>query len=579
MSHRRRLGRLLAAVTGGALLLSACAQDGGGASDPSGSASPGATTAQTITYAGEQEFNSYNSITVNNLVNSTAMQRVLLGFWYYGEKGAITPDKDFGTYAKTSDSPLTVDYEFNAKAVWSDGTPIDCDDALLFWAAKSGKIKGFQVDGTTGVELVKAPDCNAGDKKFSFEYSEPFADWDSNGPGAADVLPAHVAYKAAGMSEADFIAAVKAEDADKLAEVAKFFNEGWVIDGGISDMSLFPASGPYKISAMAPGQSLTLAANDKWWGTPAATPTIVMRVISQEEQAQALQNREVNLIEPQPNPDLLAQLEGMQGVTVKTGDAYTYEHLDFNFDSSDFKDKKLREAFAKCVPRQLIVDNLIKPLAPEAQVLQVRNALPFEPDYTTIAQGSGSEKYAQPDIAGAKALLEEAGKVGMEVRLGHNEPNPRRTQQTQLIADSCGQAGFKIVDAGDEKFFESGGPLYTNAYDVALFAWTGSAEVSGWASTFTTAKECTEAGKENNNGCYSNKEVDDLIKQLNAEVDKTKHAPLIAQIEKTLWDDLATIPLFAHPNLLAWDEELQNIVPNPAQSSVTWNMDKWTLAP
>ncbi|WP_235854628.1 ABC transporter family substrate-binding protein [Nonomuraea aridisoli] len=566
-------------MTGGALLLSACAQDGGGASEPSGSASPGATTAQTITYAGEQEFNSYNSITVNNLVNSTAMQRVLLGFWYYGENGAITPDKDFGTYTKTSDSPLTVEYEFNAKAVWSDGTPIDCDDALLFWAAKSGKIKGFQVDGTTGVELVKAPECNAGDKKFAFEYSEPFADWDSNGPGAADVLPAHVAYKAAGMSEADFIAAVKAEDADKLAKVAEFYNEGWVIDGGISDMSLFPASGPYKISAMAPGQSLTLTANDKWWGTPAATPTIVMRVISQEEQAQALQNREVNLIEPQPNPDLLAQLEGMQGVTVHTGDQYTYEHLDFNFDSSDFKDKRLREAFAKCVPRQLIVDNLIKPLAPEAQVLQVRNAYPFEADYNTIANGSGHEKYAQPDIAGAKALLEEAGKVGMEVRLGHNEPNPRRTQETQLIADSCGQAGFKIIDAGDEKFFESGGPLYTNAYDVALYAWTGSAEVSGWASTFTTAKECTEQGKENNNGCYSNKEVDELIKQLNAEVDKTKHAPIIAQIEKILWDDLATIPLFAHPSLLAWDEQLQNIVPNPAQSSVTWNMDKWTLAP
>ncbi|MBF8186174.1 ABC transporter family substrate-binding protein [Nonomuraea sp. K274] len=579
MSHRRRLGRLLAAVAGGALLLSACGQSGDEASEPSGSASPSTGAAQTITYAGEQEFNSYNSMAVNNLVNSTAMQRVLLGFWYYGENGVVTPDKDFGTYTKTSDSPLTVDYEFNAGAVWSDGNPIDCDDALLYWAAKSGKIEGFQVDGTTGVELVKAPDCNAGDKKHTYEYSEPFADWESNGPGAGDVLPAHVAYKAAGMTEADFIAAVKATDAEKLAEVIKFYNEGWVIEGGIKDLSLFPASGPYKISAMAPGQSLTLSANDKWWGTPAATPTVVMRVISQEEQAQALQNREVNLIEPQPNPDLLAQLEGMQGVTVKTGDAYTYEHLDFNFDNSEFKDKTLREAFAKCVPRQLIVDNLIKPLAPQAQVLQVRTKLPFEADYATVSQGSGSETYAQPDIEGAKALLEQAGKVGMEVKIGHNLPNPRRTQATQLIADSCGKAGFKIVDAGDEKFFEAGGPLYTNTYDVALFAWSGSAEVSSWSSTYTTAKECTEAGKQNNNGCYSSKEVDDLVKQLNAEVDKTKHAPMIAEIEKALWADLATIPLFAHPNMLAWDEKMQGVVPNPAQSSVTWNMDKWTLAP
>ncbi|MFG2073251.1 ABC transporter family substrate-binding protein [Nonomuraea maritima] len=577
MSHRRRLGRLVAAVAGGSLLLSACAQSGGETSEPSSSASP-AGTAQTITYAGEQEFNSYNSISVNNLVNSAAMQRVQAGFWYYGENGEVTPDKDFGTYQKTADSPLTIEYEFNAKAVWSDGTPIDCDDAMLYWAAKSGKIKGFQVDGTTGVELTKVPDCNAGDKKFVLEYSEPFADWQSNGPGATSVLPAHVATKAAGMSEADFIAAVKAQDADKLAGVIKFYNEGWTIDGGLKDISLYPASGPYKIASMAPGQSLTLAANDKWWGTPAATPNIVLRVISQEEQAQALQNREVNLIEPQPNPDLLAQLEGMQGVTVKTGDAYTYEHLDFNFDSSEFKDKRLRQAFAKCVPRQLIVDNLIKPLAPQAQVLQVRNVLPFQPDYNTVVQGSGAEAYADVDIEGAKKLLEEAGKVGMEVKVGHNEPNPRRTQETQLIADSCGKAGFKVVDGGAETFFEAGGALGTNGYDVALFAWTGSSEVSGWSSTYSTPKECSENGKENNNGCYSNKEVDDLIKQLNAEVDTTKHPGLIAQIEKILWDDVATIPLFAHPNLLAWDEKLQNIVPNPAQSSVTWNMDKWTLA-
>lgn len=149
MTHRRRLGRFLTAVTAGALLLSACGQSGNEASKPSTPATTGSASGQTITYAGEQEFNSYNSIAVNNLVNSTAMQRVLLGFWYYGEKGVVTPDKEFGSYTKSSDSPLTVDYEFNAQGVWSDGNPIDCDDALLYWAAKSGKIKGFQVDGTT----------------------------------------------------------------------------------------------------------------------------------------------------------------------------------------------------------------------------------------------------------------------------------------------------------------------------------------------------------------------------------------------------------------------------------------------
>ena len=49
--------------------------------------------------------------------------------------GSLKPNPEFGTYKKTSDSPLTVEYTFDENAVWSDGVPIDCDDAMLAWAA------------------------------------------------------------------------------------------------------------------------------------------------------------------------------------------------------------------------------------------------------------------------------------------------------------------------------------------------------------------------------------------------------------------------------------------------------------
>ncbi|WP_386377443.1 ABC transporter family substrate-binding protein [Streptosporangium lutulentum] len=581
MFHARTSGKFLAVVAGGALLLSACAGNDS-ASNPTASgsaaASASAPAAQTITYAYEQEFHSYNQNTAaeNATRNAGPLQRVLTGFWIYGDKGAITPDKDFGTYEKTSDDPLTVEYTISDKAVWSDGVPVDCDDILLWWGFKSTKIKGFSSAGASGVDLTKTPECDKGGKKFTLEYSEPFADWVAGGPGAGEIMPAHVVEKQAGLSEDDFIAAVKATDAKKLEKAIKFFNDGWVVEGSLPAADLIPSNGPYKLSKLDAGQSLTFVANDKWWGAPAATPTIVERFIALDEQAQALQNREVQIVEPQPGPDVLNQLKALEGVKTQISDAYTYEHLDFNFDSSPFKDKALREAFAKCVPRQLIVDNLIKPVAPDAKPLEVRNVAPFQTNAAAvIAASGGAGVYAQQDIEGAKALVEKAGKTGLEVKIGYQTPNPRRTAAVQLIMDSCNKAGFKVVDQGSEDFF--GTVMPANGYDVALYAWSGSSLVSGWSSTYTTPPKCDGESKGNNNGCYSNKKVDELTKKLNSTVDIAAQDPIIGEIEKILWEDLATIPLFQHPGLAAWDETVQNVVPNPAQSTITWNMDKWSL--
>ncbi|WP_312881928.1 ABC transporter family substrate-binding protein [Streptosporangium album] len=567
-------------VAGGVLLLSACGGNDS-ASKPAASGSASApATAKTISYAFDQEFSSYNGNTSaeNAARNNQPLQRVLTGFWYYGGDGAVTPDTAFGTYDKVSDKPLTVKYTINPAAVWSDGTPIDCDDLALSWAANSGKIKGFSTAGTTGWELTDAPNCEKGGKEITHVYSEPFADWRGGLYSQGQIMPAHVVEKKGNISEEELIAAVKAGDAKKLAEAAKFYNDGWIMKGTLLSEDLIPSAGPYKLSKIDAGQSLTLVANDKYWGTKPTVQTVVERYIALDQQAQALQNGEVNIAAPQPGPDVLNQLNALEAVTVKSGPQYFFDHLDFNFDSSPFKDKNLREAFAKCVPRQLIVDNLIKPLNPEAKILEARITSSVQASYPDIVAGLGGEekKYDTVDIEGAKALLEKAGKTGLEVKIGYNTPNPRRTSVAQLISDSCNKAGFKVKDNGAEDFFGTG--LANNTYDVALFGWTGSALISGSTSTYTTASKCDSEHKGNNNGCYSNKKVDELLKKANSTVVEADQTPLLAEAEKIMWQDLATIPLYENPNLTAWSEGVENVVPNPTQAGIGWNMDKWTIS-
>nr|WP_255479859.1 ABC transporter family substrate-binding protein [Quadrisphaera sp. RL12-1S] len=562
------------------MLISGCSADrgGGGASASGSGTSSAATSNATITVAHEAEFNSYNNNTAdqNAVQNAVVLNNVLDGFWDYGQDGGVRPTTEFGTYEKTSDNPLTVKYTINDKAVWSDGTPIECSDMVLTWAANSGKfasketdengnpLTGFSSAGTTGYEDANIPQCNAGDKTVTVTYNKTFADWNSLF-AAGSILPAHIVGKNAGVS--DVISAIKNNTTDQVNALAKFYNTGFIGKPGTVDKDNWLSAGPYMIDSWQAGQSITLKANPKWWGTPAKTGTIVIRFIDATAQAQALANGEIQVAKPQPAADILKQLQAIgSSVKIDQGDEYTFEHADFNF-QGEFKDANLRKAFALCMPRQQIVDKLIKPVNQNATVLNSRWKLQFQQGYQQVVQASYAGQYDQANIDQAKQLL--GGKTGITVRIGYKTPNQRRTDEVSLIKASCDQAGFNVQDAGQSDFFGNG--LANGNFDVALFAWSGSPLVSSSASTYVT-------GGGNNNGKYSNPQVDQLTATLLSETDASKQDQTIGQIEKILWDDVATVPLFTFPGIQANDTKVTGPQFQPAQSQQTWNDNEWAVA-
>lgn len=542
----------------------------------------------TVVYAAEQEFASYNNNTAdqNAFRNTVILNGVLQGFWQYDPAGFAAPNENLGTYELVSEDPQIVEYTINDEAVWSDGTPVACADMLLGWAGNSGYYESgeetedgdpvplFSTAGTAGFSDWVKPDCDVEDKTLTVEYSEPYASWEAINPL---LLPAHVVAEQGGLSLEEFVEAIRNDDVDALRDAAEFYNNGWVMNPGeLLDEELIPSNGPYKLSEWVAGESLTLTVNEEYWGPAPAADSIVFRFLAQDQMAQALQNGEVDLIDPQPNPDLLNQLEGIQGVVVETADQFVYEHLDFNMGPDQpFADRELREAFALCVPRERIVTNLIQPLNPEAEVLQARLTYSFQPDYEEQVAATNAADYAEQDIEAAAAILEEKGMVGMDVRIGYQQPNPRRTNQVELIRDACNEAGFNVIDNGTDDFFGVG--LNEGDFEVAMFAWVGSAYVSGAASTFQSPEACAPGSKGNNNGCYSSEEVDALFDELLTELDPDAARDLVAEIEAVLWEDIPTIPLYTFPGLAAWAEDLQGVELNFSQGGITWNMEEWSI--
>lgn len=564
MGSTRKKASALAVLLGASLVLAACT--GGGSDTPNADTS---NEPVTFTYAYEQEWQAYNAATANTnaSLNAIPMNRVTLGFWYFAPDGSIAPETDFGTYEKVSDDPLTINYSFADDAVWSDGNPIDCDDAYLAWYSNSGQTDNFKTISTDGYEDIKTVECADGDKDFTVTYDKPYADWIAN---FGSILPAHVVEQESGVD--DLIAAINDKDTKGLEAAGDFWTDGWVFKpGDLPDESIIPSSGPYKLSKWESGNSLTLVANDNYYGDAPAADTVVIRFINANSQPQALENGEIQAMDPQPNPDLQKQLEQLgDAIVFDTADQFTWEHFDYNFDGV-FADKALREAFALCLPRQTIVDNLIKTDNPDAIVLNSRYFLPFQPDYQEVADAITPPEYATQDIAKAKQILEDNNAVGTEVRLGYYIPNDRRDSEAQLTADACGEAGFDVKVEASKTFFNAGGELVTGNFDVAMFAWAGSPLVTGSSAIYVT-----DGGS--NYGNYSNPKVDDLIDTLNQTTDPDMQKQIIIEMETILWDDLATIPVFAFPGIVAYAANSTGVEYNATQAGLTWNMQDWNVS-
>lgn len=568
-----------AAIGAAALALTACAPPSGGETEPT--SEPGGTASIALS-VGPNDFISYNGFTPEtySTYNSAIVDQIKTGFTYFGPDGTVQPNTDLGSYELISEDPLTIEYTIADNAEWSDGTPITVADAVLAWGIQNTELAGADgplfnsVSQDLGQEVPEGPQGEADGKSFTVEFAVKNPDWAIQ---SWLVDPAHVVAEQAGMTTEELVEAILGGDSEALAPAAEFWNTGWLTNPGeLPDEAIIPSSGPYKLSSWEAGQSVTLVANEDYYGDANAPQNaeLVFRFVAQDAMVQALDNGDLDVIAPQPTVDTLAQLEGLgDAANILTGSTLTWEHLDFNFvDGSLFADNlELRKAFAMCVPRQQIVDNLIKPIDDSAEVLNAREVFPFQDTYAEVIEASYAGEYDEPNIEEAAAIVTAEGAEGAEVRIGYSAPNPRRADEVALIKSSCDQAGFNIVDAGNEDFFAPGGTQERGDYEVALFAWAGSGQIASGENIYATDKP-------QNYGQYSNADVDAAWATLKDSLDPAVHLEQVKVIEKLLWDDLFGIPLFAHPGVDAASSGVDGVERTTTQSGISWNAYAWSSA-
>ena len=593
----RRIAAATATVAAGALILSGCAA-------PQSEIVEGSS----LSVAWNQPFYSYNGSTSfgNATANANIIYSTNSGFGYYNDTPEWVRDESFGSYEKISDDPLVIKYTIADGVKWSDGTNVDAADLLLSWVSLSGAYDTPEFDASeftdpdtgeftpdfptdivffdsgadpsTGLGLVSTlPEISDDKKSITLTYDAPFVDWELTFTGAG--LPAHVVAKnALGLEDNQaakdaLITAIQEQDDAALSAISAFWRSGFNFTEMPENTDLVVGNGPYTITDFVADQYVTMTANPNYTGAnlPKVAEITVRFITDPLAAVQALQNGEVQVIAPQATADVATALADLD-VTVIGGNDGVYEHIDLQFDQSKsghFNNPLIREAFMKVIPRQEIVDKLIKPLQPDAEVRNSQVFLPGAEGYDESVAENGSADFAEVDIDGAVALLAEAGVTNPEVCMLFSSTNPRRANQFLLIQQSGALAGFNVTDCSSPDW---GGLLGTpGAYDASLFGWqsTSLGVTNGPPPTFTT-------GAINNLNFYSNPDMDALTEALGKEFDRAAQIDIQKQIDKLLWDDFYGVTIFQFPAVTAFDQNaIAGISPSTLSPTIFWNIWDW----
>lgn len=498
----------------------------------------------TLTVGYEQEPQILNSfITGGDMMSTKDVEsNVLLGlvrikpdFTYEPMLAEAIPDIANGG---VTENPFTVTWKIRKEAVWSDGKPVTADDVKFTWdTIMSSK---WQILSKSGYEeITKAEVIDPKTVKLTFKA--PYAPYREMFSASYMVLPKH-------------------------ALEGKDFNT-------VMNEAIPVASGPFIFKEWKKGDHITLARNDKFWGTPAYLDQVVFKWVpdTNTEIAQ-MKTGEVDAVNPSPDPSLIDQLKTTGEVMADPGTVW--EHLAFNLTKPDVSDVKVRQAIAYSIDRQKIVDQVML-----GQVKALNGI--FVPEQKEVF--SADWEIYKPDKAKADSLLTEAGYVKgangyyakggkmLSLEFKTTAGNKGREKMFQILYSQLKEVGIdvKLVFEEANTFFGTSTP--NGKFQVGEWAWVASPDPS--VKTLFSAEQVPPKGQ--NYYRYKNADVTKWINEADNSVDMAKRAALSKQISKQMAADVPLIPLYQRLSILAVKNYVHGAKNNATLEGAFWNLGEW----
>jgi peptide/nickel transport system substrate-binding protein len=510
----------------------------------------------------------WNQSSADGAVVETVEQEnlILPNSFIFLPSGKVQYNTDLFTSAPTvtSESPQTVVYHLNPKAIWNNGTPISADDFVYAWQTFNGHDKNIPVASTNGYNEISSVTPSDNGETVTVVFSRPFPDW----PGLfSPLLPAWYAKQKVG----DITTDKGLEAAFKV----------W------DDPPTAYSGGAYQLSNYQAQQSATFVPNPKWYGKDKATlKSITFKYITDQTQdLPALQNQEIQALDIQPDQDTVQQLSQMPGVNYEVSAGLSWELFELNTKSKFLQDPALREAILDATNVQDMINKTIKPFFPTVKRDYNDDLFPGEPGYQEIVN-KVTPNVGNGDVADAKQVLQAAGYTfdsggnliaphgGGKVTINFVHTDTQVRDQSAILFQQYMKAIGIAVN--NHVTADLGGTLSSGAFDIIQFGFANPNPLLGNVHD-TWYNPATQGAGSNFTGWHS-AQSDALLDQMAQSLQPATQAQLLNQQDTIMAKQFVTLALYIKPNLVVSTNQYVNLRDDQDGSYFTYNTQQWGLS-
>jgi peptide/nickel transport system substrate-binding protein len=455
--------------------------------------------------------------------------------------------------------PFSVTYRIDPRAVWDDGTPITSNDFRFTWKAFVNTFGAYDATGYQHIASIDTRDPRIAVVRFDHVYP----DWPDVFGGPFGYLIKASAFPSVDPDHPDL--------SDMMQDEIPF------------------SGGPFRLVEWDQTHEV-LVRNDRFFGTRARLDqvTFVPSLGALDGEIQSLVNGDVAAIYP-PMGFGGKTIEEAFGRTpeiqVKAGDGTLFEALWFGHRVKPMNDPHVREALMYALDRESVVDEVVRPWNPDAQVLNC--GFVAVPTVGPWCASRPFERFSY-DPARSRSILEAAGyecsgeyctRDGkrLEIEMWVADGNDRRARTQEILVDGAKAAGIALVSMSYDC-----GPF---PCDQSRFAISDYATVADTDPQVTEMFACDQfrtrmnpSGRNWTHWC--NPAAEQVMREADAELDPDRRLQLMNLAYSLQALDFVSLPLYAQPVVSAWrSDQIGGPIGlyNSSPHGLFFNMNEWYL--
>ncbi len=357
--------------------------------------------------------------------------------------------------------------------------------------------------------------------------------------------------------------------------------QGYTIGESQFKPDTFIGTGPYKLAEYGT-DVLRLDIFENYWGEKAKNQGIDIQIFSSSANLfNAFKTGAIDVAYFSLDTDQITNLEAeanRQGWQIISTDGKTVNYMVLNLNSEPLNNKKVRQALASLIDRNLLNERVLQGKAEPVYSLIPTKFNGYKPVF--------QENYGDGNFDKAKELLKQAGysqqnPAKIEIWYAANSTKRQLTASTLKASVEQKLEGLMELELNSVEAATAFKNLDKGIYQTFMLDWYGDfVDADNYIQPFlectkgSPEKGCEQGASQFQGSFYYSDRINQLIQQQRQEQNPEKRQAIFIEIQELLGEDVPFIPLWLDKDYVFTQKNISGVSLEPSQQFPFWIINK-----